>query len=285
MVIGSGEVIYSTMIPVINEDFDSSSIFIPVKNGVVFTCDRGLKYIEGRQVLNIDNFIRERPDQNLIADTYFINIVTAPTIGNTITELQPYLSTVPFLDYLSGAKFAFDNEEEELIVSNSTYAYSYIYNFKTNSWHKISSVYSEFINLFPKYGGVILDGSYDKIYDMSDESSSVNTESIIITRPAKLNGEGYKKISGGLLRCNILDYSLQNKHQAFYIYGSVDGNVWKYLSGKQLINSDDNFNIGVNKHHVSCKYYIFVFAGHFYYKNTISLLELTFADVARNKLR
>jgi len=292
MMVGENDVVYSSIIPVTNEIFNSSSQFLPVRNGVVYTCPRGLKYIEGRTVLDIDNFIREYADRSLVLDTAFSNILNAPPTGNTVTLLNDSISNLPFLTYLSAAKLAFDNKENELILSYPTmdgtgylYPYNYVYNFLANAWHKTSNAYSDFISAFPGSLGLTKDGSSYDIYDMSSESASGSIDAIIVTRPVKLNGSGFKKLTGGFVRCDLVGRTSPVRDHAFYVYGSVDGKVWKYISGKKITNTEGVFDIGINKHNISCRYYIFVIAGHLYYRNNISYIDAQYADIANNKLR
>jgi hypothetical protein len=292
MMTGTNEVVYSAILPVVNEEFNEESKFIPVRDGVAYTCPRGLKYIQGRNILNIDNFIREKSEALVTGDSALDTIISGTPIGEEYT-LKSKLSYVGFLQFLNHAILAYDNKEDELIVANNYendetgelfYPYCYIYNFKTNSWHKYAYGFYDFINILPGFAGLYKDGENYTIYNMSLESGTP-IQTLIITRPVKLSGLGYKKITFGLLRCSLPIPDVVSQYYVLMVYGSVDGKDWEYISGKRIINTGNVVDIGINKHHISCKYFIFAWVGRVHYEGELSFIELSFTDIANNKLR
>ena len=284
MQVGTNEALYSSIIPVVNEQFNEDSQFISVKNGVIYTCPRGLKYIGGREITNIDYLIREVADGFLNSDASIVTLLTTP-------DLLDKLSQTTFLEWLTNAIIAYDTNEDELIVANDVmtvantldYDYCYVYSFRSNTWHKRSSGFNGFIEAFPGYYGLQKGSTNYNILNLSQESGR-DSETLFITRPIKLSGSGYKKITKGILRA-ALNVFFGTKIFSLYVYGSVDGKTWKYISGKEVSTTTNVNDMGINKHHISCKYYIFVFQGGIRDDSVLSYFELTFADIANNKLR
>ena len=63
------------------------------------------------------------------------------------------ISTVNFNTYISGCKVGYDYVNKEIIVSNSTYTYSYVYCLQYKTWHKIDGVYDYFYYELPDLYG------------------------------------------------------------------------------------------------------------------------------------
>ena len=71
-----------------------------------------------------------------------------------------------------------------------------------------------------------------------------------------------------------------------YVFGSLDGEHWDYLDGKEKLVSDNKFHdIGVETHHVSYKYLMMVFACDMDSQSHIDGLEITSNIKYNNKLK
>lgn len=137
--VGDGKVLYSNVIPVSSEVAVKGSDVLQTKYGVIFVTDRGLKLISGQEVADfsepindeLDLGIRDNEDYGKFTDSRFYT-------------LSPYLSQVPFNEYIREAVMGYDITQNEVIVSNPGYSYSYVFSLKTNTWHKITEVFSDF---------------------------------------------------------------------------------------------------------------------------------------------
>lgn len=137
--VGEGKVLYSNVIPISSEVAVKGSDVLQTKYGVIFVTDRGLKLISGQEVVDfsepindeVDLGIRDNEDYGKFTDSRFYT-------------LSPYLSQVPFNEYIRDAVMGYDITQNEVIVSNPGYSYSYVFSLKTNTWHKITEVFSDF---------------------------------------------------------------------------------------------------------------------------------------------
>lgn len=138
--VGDGKVLYSNVIPISAEVAVKGSDVLPTKYGVIFVTDKGLKLISGQEVIDFSEPIDGAIDMNVRNSRKYVSYNNTPGLYNIL----PYLSAVPFSEYSQNAVMGYDITENEVIVSNPDYNYSYVFSLKTNTWHKITEVFSDF---------------------------------------------------------------------------------------------------------------------------------------------
>lgn len=146
MNIGTGDTLINSITPLSEKVCNNPESITPIDGGTVFTTDSGLYIISGAQVVEISE----------IAEGAHVS---------TLTTLQQYNNLIPLLlrdrvcsasllSYLSGASIGYDYEEREIIVSNFSYRYSWVYNLKSKHWHKISNTWRGFVTDYPVTYGI-----------------------------------------------------------------------------------------------------------------------------------
>ncbi len=138
--VGDGKVLYSNVIPISAEVAVKGSDVLPTKYGVIFVTDKGLKLISGQEVIDFSEPIDGAIDMNVRNSRKYVSYNNTPGLYSIL----PYLSAVPFSEYSQNAVMGYDITENEVIVSNPDYNYSYVFSLKTNTWHKITEVFSDF---------------------------------------------------------------------------------------------------------------------------------------------
>ena len=138
--VGDGKVLYSNVIPISAEVAVKGSDVLPTKYGVIFVTDKGLKLISGQEVIDFSEPVDGAIDMNVRNSRKYVSYNNTPGLYNIL----PYLSAVPFSEYSQNAVMGYDITENEVIVSNPDYNYSYVFSLKTNTWHKITEVFSDF---------------------------------------------------------------------------------------------------------------------------------------------
>lgn len=138
--VGDGKVLYSNVIPISAEVAVKGSDVLPTKYGVIFVTDKGLKLISGQEVIDFSEPINGAIDMNVRNSRKYVSYNNTPGLYNIL----PYLSAVPFSEYSQNAVMGYDITENEVIISNPDYNYSYVFSLKTNTWHKITEVFSDF---------------------------------------------------------------------------------------------------------------------------------------------
>lgn len=138
--VGDGKVLYSNVIPISAEVAVEGSEVLQTKYGMIFVTDGGLKLISGQKIVDFSDPVNGAVDMNVRNSQKYIYYNNTPGFYNIL----PYLSAVPFSEYSRKAVMGYDIVQNEVIISNPRYNYSYVFNLKTNTWHKITDVFSDF---------------------------------------------------------------------------------------------------------------------------------------------
>ena len=191
-----------------------------------------------------------------------------------LVHLRNSLSETDFALYLksnsSVAHIGYDQKNRELIVSNNNYDYSYVYSFANNVWTKITETFQYFIKDYPNTYGVT---NGNNIVDITAEDA-VPVETLIITRPIYLDNLSKLERLGVKASIDTDDERITG----LYMYGSVDGRNWNFITGIQ--KPGDFNNQYVNRAMMSFREAIVVIAGK--YRSTTYLRDIVL-EVRRSR--
>lgn len=188
----------------------------------VYTTVTGFYIAVGTNVTDLSDMLFGKPNLDLQGVTNYTYRIDQAQLVNLVDSL----STVDAKLYMNGSNIGYNHEYKELIVSNPNYDYSYVYSFKSTSWHKISESYRFFINAWPKLYGVRLNTSNDGVFDFSNENFSNNISTLITTRPCKVNDRiDFVVIHRAIQRCVIETTPLC--YAGLYVFGSNDLITWQ----------------------------------------------------------
>lgn len=279
MQLGSGDVLYSAIIPVERYVCNNANSITQIDGGIVFSTDEGLRIFSGKSSIRISDPVQGEPSLYL----YNLHDLEKVLDDSDFVELYSDLSQTNFTTFLQDAIIGYDNVNRELIISNlgdstTSYGYSYVFNFITQTWHKISNSFSCFFNSYPTYYGIDED---DNMVDISDEED--NSVSVMFqTRPIKFGSLGFKKLKNMFLRGEV--DVVNEKISGLYVFGSIDGINYELLKSVNPSNMFNFFDIEIKRINLSVKYYIFVFASQV---NSISIFgcECVYEPKYNNKLR
>jgi hypothetical protein len=273
MEIGLGDVLYTNILPVNGEVAQNAKNIVSVGSGVVYSNLRGLFVVSGRQVAQLSEIIEGLP----------VNIENKAEITTLLTDtkftpsLNGSVSNVDFLDYLTGSSIGYDQVNSELVVSNPSKGYSYIFSFESKSWFKVSKSYSLLINNWPSLYGI----SGDSVYNLSEETTGLIDVLLITCAQSLESPDLFKKIDRSVLRSMVT--SGANKYSGYYIFASDDLLTWQFLTGSQKTGTVKDFLC--QRSHGSAKYYIFVFNGRVSVDMEIKEIDLVYMNRWNNKLR
>jgi len=271
---GQGEVIFAAISPVSGDVILNKNQVISVGNGVVFTTKRGVFAISGKQVAQLSEPLEGYVNQDFTDNAQFqfsINQTTLVQLLNNISEIDA-------LSYIAGAKVGFDKINSELYFSNPDADYSYVFNFESKSWHKVSRSYELFVNDYPNLLAINQNG----LFDLGLQSSATSKSVLILSQPQPFGlPEMFKKMERLALRCTISCGSA--KYFTLAVYASNDLKTWQLITGGQ--RTGDITNILLTRSHGSAKYYIFQLSGNVSLDSNISGVEVTVAPRLEKKLR
>jgi hypothetical protein len=139
----------------------------------------------------------------------------------SLVQIVSSLSQVNTKDYISVSKVGFDKKNNELVVTNNNYEYSYVFSFESGYWHKISKSYRLLINSYPELLVLRENSSDDGVCSVSQDNYETPVTVMLTTRPCKLdNVLNFTLLHRAIQRCEI--ETKDSVYAGFYVFGSND---------------------------------------------------------------
>jgi len=240
---------------------------------------RGLYLIESRKVTDLTQLSKGLPTldiQGVENFSFRLNYVSLVTIINSLSQIDTK-------EYIPVSKIGFDKKNNELLVSNNSYEYSYVFNFESGFWHKISESYRVLINFYPELLVLRENTSVDGVYSLSRDNYETPVSIMLTTRPCKLDGEvDFTLLHRAIQRCEI--ETKDSVYAGFYVFGSNDLKTWQLLTGSDR-KTGTVTDIFLTRTHLKVKYYIFLFAAQLKENSTINTLDIQFYHKLMSKIR
>ena len=278
---GEGEIVYKTIHPLSKKVITNNNSYVQIEGGIVFSAEKSVYIMSGRTIKSISDIIEGIPASYLVGYSAYDDKIN----DSDLVELSTIISTIDFRTYLASAIFCYNAYEKELIVSNASKTYSYIYAFETGVWSKIDKIYSQFVNVDPSVYAIDDAGKGYDLYDalVYDEYQHC----LIQTRPIKLDSTGFKKFER--IYAEMKATIKSNTRLGFYIYGSIDGYEWKILKGIQTPGAKQPAviklsNLILGRVHTSIRYAIILITCQTKLAE-IRGLDIQFENIYNRKLR
>jgi len=279
MNIGSGETLINTITPLSRHVCNNPESITPIDGGTAFTTTKGLFIISGTEVIEISDLAEGKHNSRITGTLNYEAIANNPNLY----QIKDYLCAVPFLTYISGAKIAWDHAEDhkELIISNDSYNYSWVYNLPSKMWYKISQVWENFVNDYPKTYGFKIEGLGYYMDDLTEEDYSEYIPVHIETRPIKLSTKAFKMINRILVQGDLSD---PESPFSINLFGSTNNITWHLMNNGRII-SNGYLPLLIGRTTFSCRYYILVLGGKVDENFYLTHVEVDFDERYHNKLR
>lgn len=213
---GSGDVLYSNVVELNKEVLSNPKGLLGLSGAIVFVTKEGLKLLQGRQVTDLSLEVRGDTTNSFASNIYIEESLN----DSRVCQLSDKLSD-SFLEYIQDSILGHSNVFNEIVVSNPSKGYSYVYNLETKSWHTISESWSQ----FPAYKNGLFS-------DINQEGDSLHH--YIQTRPFFLSDAGFKKINGMLVRSE--QTIAQNEFDCVVLFGSNDAKTFEAIGKVVIIN-------------------------------------------------
>ncbi|RKX64793.1 MAG: hypothetical protein DRP42_05835, partial [Tenericutes bacterium] len=258
MVQGSGLVLYERTLP-LNKEVAIEGSVLSLGDVVLYATGESVKVLSGREPVSISDQVEGDGENLLKGDTNYGNYVN----NSDKVEVLDYLSAPPgttsgvvpavtFQDYLQGAIIGYDHVNQEVIISNSAYKYSYVYNKESKVWHKVAQSYDQFV--ISPTGNIGIDGDNAYLIESDDENNE--RDCFIQTRPFSFKTNSYKRIKRLIMRLRSTPHQ-KGKNHFLLLYGSVNGSEYKLLQGIDT-SSYSLSQMLLRQAWVSCRYFIIV---------------------------
>jgi hypothetical protein len=247
---GTGDILISNVVPLSSEVATgepcstSKGIFIPTQDTVMV--------VQGRNVENIARSLRGRINTAITGNSHFAmysNHAQVVQLNTICTSLQE------FREDLSNAVTAmgYDPVNKRVILSSTTWSFSYVYDLETGVWYRISESYDYFIQTFPILYAVNSRGILN-ISDIESDTSVVQVH--FHTKPINFGIANRKKFEQSVLRCLIS--TQEAKYATFAVLVSNDGFVWYRATANDRRSGDIN-DILLTYTQASFRYFVFAF--------------------------
>jgi hypothetical protein len=251
--IGAGAVYITNVLPLNGEVIRDNYSKLNLSFGVAYITSEGLKIIAGKEIIEISESVEGLQDLSLSDNAniqFFLNHAS-------IVQLLTCIDKVTFLTYIENAIIGYNkgNDNNELIVTNPAYDYSYVFDLKNKVWYKLSGQYSAFVHNYPELFAFNEDSN--KVVNISVEEAGT-TQCLIITRAHSFeNDDKAKKLRRSIVRSMFK--TTTDKFAAAYLFESDNLKTWKYTTGNDH-NTGIFKDIWITHSLHSARYFAFVFA-------------------------
>ena len=228
----------------------------------------------------------------------FIDSSPIITKAAGVAGCEGSLSTTEFRNYTQGCRIGYCYEDNEIIVSNSAYPYSYVYG--GGGWHKISVSVSDFVNSYPGCYAVVEDNGGYGLWNMYNPLRTINNV-LLVTKPIKFGTATHKRVLQvalrGTSRPSESDVYLRGDHVhrdgipvqifsrcGFYILGSNDAEHFTLVSGREKLEDVRDLITKMNKSK-AYKYFMIVLAGGVRTDVALNYIEFMVDETYTNRLR
>ena len=244
--IGTGEVMVLRISPVTDEVITGSPT--AYNGNVIFPTDKGIFALYGDSTKLISQALHGEVVSNLANNEAFLALYT------DLFGSNDYISQVDFIQYLNGSKLAVDYINEELIVSNPEYNYSYILGLESKVWSKRSESFKLFSNSWPTtYATIERNNSVDLV-ELGKESG--NLPVLIISRPSGFGSTDDKKIHHATIRTVITG---NTGRITGLVYGQLNEEGLIFLNNGKSVIQPSIVDLHISKTSRSCRYTVLVF--------------------------
>jgi hypothetical protein len=284
---GSDTILYASVQNVDAEVCDNPKNVIGIGSSIVYSTLRGLYIAQGMEKKRISELVEGKPHSSFNSLTEMQTLLSdsrcTPSLANS-------LSDVDFLEYLSGSSVGFDQVTKEMIVTNPAKGYSYVYSTEYDVWFKISRSFDLLINNYPLLYGI----SEDKVYNLSDQGYSGNTQVMVISNAMSLEmPDVFKKIERMIVRCSVS--TAIGSFVGAYIFATDDLYTYELVTGRQRNNAvGGGASNGVmppmkdlllQRSQGSAKYFSLVINGNINNDSEISFVDSLFIEKMNRKIR
>lgn len=219
---------YSSIKPLSRDVCVNGKSITPLDNMIAFVSNQGLMIDTGSNECVCISKPLEGDGYDFTTGIDQLNLLTQAVNNAKLVQLSNQITKIRFLDYLANVLIGFSyRNDKEIIISNPSYAYSFIYNLDTKTFYKSDYQIKNFINDYPNLYACFNDGFTRSI---SGETYTGSRQTMLLTRPIKVQGEQWKEAYRSVLRSLIYPTSTS---VGFYVFGSEDGIMWRFLGGTE----------------------------------------------------
>lgn len=201
---------YSASNPVSRDVCINPHSITPIDNAILFASSRGIMLLQGSNTLCISDRIKDYPN---------------PSIPSSLSTP----SLIPFSDFLTHCRMAYDYTHQRVHLFNPSCNYAYIYALKSGLWSMADSNLVSVVNDYPDTLAMTDSGSLISLSQPQLVNSDGNPATVscyYVTRPLKLGAPNTLKTA-----LNIIQHGMfQRGDIKTILYGSRDLFHWHLIA-------------------------------------------------------
>lgn len=281
-----GEFATSKTIPGIAEHVAIAGTITPLEQAIIFATKRGVMLLTGHQVTDLSQTMNGLPYK---IDNALSAVLSSGSTPVSSALLQDASASETLMQFMEGAKIAYDHNGARLLFIRDGKRYYYEYRLETQTWHK--GDFEKFlgsVNVLNSYPDCIISGETENTPYVANfttflDNASVledivtnEVEGLIITRPLDLGAPDERKV--------IKDIRIRgafNKSNVRYVLlGSFDG-----IEAIDQQGNKEHWKILTSLRGGSYKLFRLVIIAKLSPMERISWIDIDFETRLNNKLR
>ena len=221
---GSGNVLYGGFQPIAPLVSEGKGSAVATNMGIFFLAADGMWMVSGRNATLVSDALSLGP-HDFIRTCPGYQAICHPTtqITTTVYNIADYESSIPFKTFVNGANLSYNRFRDEVIVSKTGKAYSYVLSLKYRQWFKIDKCLAQDVV------GSDIARTGTSVVSFATEADTASTKVLLHlqSRPFSMGYQYshiYRTIS--MMRSKLVN----GNKVVLALFGSDDLQEWKLLS-------------------------------------------------------
>jgi hypothetical protein len=235
MELGTGDVLVTRIVPLSGDVCIDKNSITNIGGATLFASKDGLRILQGQRSQKLTGMLEHYTGNPLSGNRHFEALLTKYGLNGLISDYGD------FQHFLHGAKSYLHYKENEVVVTNEAYPYSYVLHLPKTSEgggiriSKIAERYYNILNDYPNAYGTNADGSV--IYDIGSEQlaagSSSKQDVFVQTNAFKLGTDEFEMIRRMIARIRLSALTGEQRMGA-YLFVSNDTRKWAWVDGCEI---------------------------------------------------
>jgi hypothetical protein len=265
MELGTGDTLVTRIVPLSGDVCIDKNSITNIGGATLFASKDGLRILQGQRSQKLTTLLENYTGNPLSGNRHFEAILAKYGMGAFISGYAD------FQDFLNGAKTYLHYKENEVVITNEAYPYSYVLRLPKATEgggiriYKIAERYYNILYDYPNAYGMNADGSV--IYDIGSEQLAVGSSSkqsvFVQTNAFKLGTDEFEMIRRLIARIRLSAFTGGQRIGA-YLFVSNDTRQWAWGDGCEITAQNAPMgaqNFAPLRCPASVKYGILVIAG------------------------
>lgn len=276
----SGTMAYLSCHPLSRDVCVDENTICGIAGGIIFGGKQGMMLLVGNSMKKISSAMDCLDRSTLVVeDSILLEIASLVSLSHSMVDDV-------FENFLRNATVTYLPTHNELLISNSSYGYSYLFSLDTGFWSRLSCKFSgkvcgtSQILLYERRNDTTI------IYSFSERNSGDNRV-LLYTRPQLWGTKLYKRVMQLLLHASVAPPQSPTEGMpmlACYMLGSNDGVHFRIIAGSENMNRTKDLLFPYFPTQ-SYKYYLFAVVGDMGEISVITGMELDVNVTWNNRLR